>query len=334
MKRRGFTLIELLVVIAIIAVLIALFLPAVQAAREAARRTQCVNNLKQFGLAMHNYSQALGSLPWGCGAGKNNYNEWSPIALMLAFLEQGNTYNALNFCDGCTNPTGTPQNTTVFLNQLSVLLCPSDVDRVDATLSAHTNYGGNAGSTPNAFYDPKKDSAFDGIFGSIKTSPIVTLALITDGLSQTAAFSEKVKGIGGQNQSMVDPLKPTASIMNLADPSPNDNAPQPFFNSCKAAGPPKAVADLESNYPMGRYWFSGQPANTRYNHLMPPNSWSCGYGGASGGGAFTASSRHPGAINLLLCDGAVRSIKESISNAVWWALATRGGGEVISADSF
>ncbi len=148
--------------------------------------------------------------------------------------------------------------------------------------------------------------------------------MITDGLSQTAAFSEKVKGIGGQNQSTVDNLRPSASIQSIADPSPSDFMPQPYYSSCKAAGPPLAVANLESNYPMGRYWFSGQPANSRYSHVMPPNSWSCGYGGASGGGAITAASRHPGVVNLLFCDGSVRAIKESVSNVIWWSLATRG----------
>jgi len=159
-RTRGFTLIELLVVIAIIAVLIALLLPAVQAAREAARRAQCVNNLKQIGLALHNYHQALDSFPWGDGP--DQWNQWSTMALILPYLEQGTTHNALNFWYGLQNPA-TGFNTTVERLTLSFALCPSDVDRL-TNAEGHTNYAGNVGSAPAAFYDWNKTGAFDGVF--------------------------------------------------------------------------------------------------------------------------------------------------------------------------
>jgi prepilin-type N-terminal cleavage/methylation domain-containing protein len=141
-QRRGFTLIELLVVIAIIAVLIALLLPAVQAAREAARRAQCINNLKQIGLAMHNYEGTMKVLPWGLGP--DGWNDWGIFPMLLPGLEQGPLFNMINFANtgnavstGNNGTTTLPfaggagfQNTTVFLSTLKVLQCPSDQDRL------------------------------------------------------------------------------------------------------------------------------------------------------------------------------------------------------------
>jgi prepilin-type processing-associated H-X9-DG protein len=293
---------------------------------------QCTNNLKQIGLAMHNYAGALGSLPWGCGPA--SYNDWSAQALLLSFVEQSSLYNAINFGYGFTNPT-TPQNATIIQFQLSVLLCPSDFSRLDAT-SGHTNYAACAGASPGSFFARNGAAAFDGVFGAmVGSTSVVGFPQITDGTSQTAAFSEKVMGIGGSNQTQLDTLRPTASIAGgVTDPTTNDSQVQPFYNACLAAGAPTSVASLTNNYSMGKYWHSGQPANSRYNHAMPPNSWSCGYGGASGGGAMTAASRHPGAVNLLMCDGSVRSVKGSIAVKVWWALATRAGAEVVSADQY
>src|SRR5271166_4420587 len=149
---RGFTLIELLVVIAIIAVLIALLLPAVQAAREAARRGQCTNNLKQIALAMHNYEQAIGSLPNGhYGTG---WNDWSCLVMLLPYMEQGNLYNAINFTnpDGYAAGPGDALNNTIDLAHLTGLICPSDIDRI-SNRYGHQNYCGNAGSAPEAFFD-------------------------------------------------------------------------------------------------------------------------------------------------------------------------------------
>ncbi len=129
--RRAFTLIELLVVIAIIGVLIALLLPAVQAAREAARRAQCTNNLKQIGLAMHNYHSAMGSFPLGSILARSSVstyggNKWSVHSQLLAFMEQKAIYNALNFSVSPNNGMGGPMNRTGRITRINTFLCPSD----------------------------------------------------------------------------------------------------------------------------------------------------------------------------------------------------------------
>src|SRR5258707_757875 len=140
-RSGAFTLIELLVVIAIIAVLIALLLPAVQAAREAARRAQCVNNLKQLGIAMHNYHSSVNSLPWGDGPW---WIEWSAHTLLLPYMEQAPIYNAINFSDtqpfGQTPmPVNNPANSTATYTVISGFNCPSDSDRLTDP-NGHNNY--------------------------------------------------------------------------------------------------------------------------------------------------------------------------------------------------
>jgi prepilin-type N-terminal cleavage/methylation domain-containing protein/prepilin-type processing-associated H-X9-DG protein len=347
-KRRGFTLIELLVVIAIIAVLIALLLPAVQAAREAARRTQCINNLKQIGLSMHNYVSAIQCLPWGLGPG--GWNDWGALPMLLPAMEQGPLFNAINFANtgnatstgnnGSTTPTFVSgaafQNTTVFLTKLTALQCPSDVDRLTSVLG-HNNYYGNAGSTPASLYST---SQFDGLFQYITVAPCVTFAAIIDGLSNTAAFSERVKGIGIENNQQVDIItNPSSSVWNVATTSVTTTS-QPYYAACLAFQPTSSTSSLWTGLAavtpdaQGSQWYSGYETFSRYNHVMPPNGSSCGYGNYTGGGAATASSRHPGGTNVLFADGSTRFIKNTVNPQTWWALGTRSGIEVISADQY
>jgi prepilin-type N-terminal cleavage/methylation domain-containing protein len=150
-RQRGFTLIELLVVIAIIAVLIALLLPAVQAAREAARRAQCINNLKQFGIALHNYHSANDVLPYGEFDMSDACDQWSGMPGLLPFLEQQAMYNAMNIVvikgSGTACGAHYPVNTTVTYAKIAVFLCPSDQDRL-TNKEGRVNYAFNWGSKP------------------------------------------------------------------------------------------------------------------------------------------------------------------------------------------
>jgi prepilin-type N-terminal cleavage/methylation domain-containing protein/prepilin-type processing-associated H-X9-DG protein len=359
-KRRGFTLIELLVVIAIIAVLIALLLPAVQSAREAARRAQCTNNLKQLGLAMHNYHSAVNSLPWGDGPW---WIEWSAHTLLLPYIEQGPIYNSINFSNGIFLPGSPsfvinyPANTTAVYSVISGFNCPSDTDRLTDP-NGHNNYMANSGSAPNCDYGGNANTpAWSGVAagpfiysdsGSFTGLTIggssINVAAITDGTSNTAAFSERVKAIGSNftgTSAPFDPGKPTASLATpQAVPNNQESTPQPFYQVCIVT-PPVPVngnqdaANFFDDNISGAMWVSGQPALTRYIHVMPPNTWSCR--GAPPGGlqiAHVANSRHPSGVNVAFCDGSVKFIKSSIGLPTWWALGSRAGGEVISSDQY
>lgn len=336
---RAFTLIELLVVIAIIAVLIALLLPAVQAAREAARRMQCLNNLKQIGLALHNYESSVGSLPWGRGPDRGISNNMGSSALVMIALnlEQGAVYNTVNFAD-VNNPDGPFQgtnltNSTAFRIQIGTLLCPSDQDRLTSVFGK-TNYAAASGGDPR-INSTSADGMFRGGDNNTTTARVVSFRDVVDGLSNTAAFSEKVKGIGGaatDNRTFPDLGTPSSSIVGLSQPNPNSTA---IYNAaCKPLDPKLPGTTLQNIRPQGSMWFSGNKNQARYTHTMPPNTGNCGYGADGDGGAITAASRHSGGVNVLFGDGTVRFIKGSISLPVWWALGTTAGNEVISADAF
>jgi prepilin-type N-terminal cleavage/methylation domain-containing protein len=318
--RTGFTLIELLVVIAIIAVLIALLLPAVQAAREAARRVQCVNNLKQIGIAMHNYHDVCGACPM------SGYDWFGPLAMIGPFIEGQAIFNSLNFGIRSQDPT----NSTATHATISVFNCPSDIDRLTTT-TGHFNYAANAGSCSDSVaYGGVK--LFAGPFNGNCDIVPVRFSSITDGLSNTAGFSERVKGIGSVNT--YDPLKPSATIMQVTFTAPY--SPSTDQATC-LANPPTASATLNTQAAgVGADWSRCFTFGTQYDHTMLPNTWNCATGKTSDPNYTTsnAASRHPGVINMLLMDGSTRTIKQTIGNPVWWALGTMSAGEILSADQY
>jgi len=336
-SRRGFTLIELLVVIAIIAVLIALLLPAVQSAREAARRAQCVNNLKQIGIGMHNYLSAVGVFPPGrinthiAGLG----DCWGAYAQLLPYMEQKPIYDAFNFS---LAPDSDPSNTTGAAMFISSFLCPSDGNLTQAqTGYAMHNYLLNVGTTYTVVQTPAAPLTGkpNGVFYENSN---VGPAMISDGLSGTVAVSETIRSdptLGAT--SLLNGFVITGNNATTGPPITDDTS---YQSQCLTSTPPGFQVTR------GSKWFYGAPGHSMYNHLRTPDdkNYDCRGGLPHSIRSdpmwsylslnITARSRHPGGVNSLMADGSVHFIKDSINLVVWQSLGTRSGGEVVSADAF
>jgi prepilin-type N-terminal cleavage/methylation domain-containing protein/prepilin-type processing-associated H-X9-DG protein len=336
-ERRGFTLIELLVVIAIIGVLIALLLPAVQAAREAARRVQCINNLKQFGLGLHNYESVAGVLPppyvqTGSGTAITWNNGWSAHGRILPFMEQGAVFNSINF----TFRYSVPENTTVSRLTVAVFLCPSEVNpnpRQSGTATyGVTNYAWNMGD----WY------VWGGFTGPANRAPFQVnmsrrFADLRDGLSNTLIAAE-VKAYQSN-------LGNCGGLVNITNP-----ATVPPASADPYAVAPEYHAGCTLSGTGHTEWVDGAVHETGFTTAWTPNRRIIRTGPEPGadldligqresrGGptfaAVTSRSYHSGGVNVLLGDGSVRFVKDSIDGSSWRGLGTISGSEVISADAF
>ena len=335
--RRAFTLIELLVVIAVIGILMALLLPAVQQAREAARRAACKNNLKQLGLAIHNYNDALKCLPPGRITNFNVPGEgrcYSAYAHLLPYIDQGHAYDMINFSfspeQGAMTP-GVPENTTVLNLLVATLLCPSDWEgvKLQGDSGVH-NYPLCTGSTYPLSPRNPWGVPVNGVFFENSS---IRFKDISDGVSRTVCISETI--IATPGSAVWDGVtRENGFVLTLGNTNAPPNGPGLTDYDAQCTTPGLALQRTR-----GSRWLYGAPGHSMYNHHRPPNDsrMDC-RGGLPHSSrldpywkelslSVAARSKHPGGVHALFCDGSVQFIDNGINGATWGSLATRAGDE-------
>ncbi len=311
-NRPGFTLVELLVVIAIIGVLVSLLLPAVQSAREAARRMQCSNNVKQLSLGLHNYHDTLLAFP----PARVNNTQISGHAMLLRFIEQGPIADQVDFNVSWNHAN----NTIARAIKVPTFLCPSDPQQDVPAGWAGNNYRVNQGVV--ILYGLPSTNQSDPNFGFAEPNGVamldkkVTFAMVTDGTSNTAAWSEHDKG---------DFSNAISSKNDTFWPQTFPATPDEAMDQCRAID--KKNLSYQRVSDVGAPWLQGYHSTTAYYHATPPFDPSCMY--PPGRIATTANSSHAGKIiNVGLCDGSVRTVTGNINIVIWRAMGTRNGSEV------
>jgi prepilin-type N-terminal cleavage/methylation domain-containing protein len=315
-QRAAFTLVELLVVIGIIGVLVALLLPAVQAAREAARRMQCSNHLRQIGIALHNYADAARALPAGYNGlpyppSPTTHFRWSGLAALTPYLEQTAISQSLDFTVPLFGPATMnfdvfPQNRAAVATRLKVFLCPSDTGKTIAADRGPSNYMLCAGDGSNG------GNLYDAT-GTFYASSWLRLAQVTDGLSNTVFGSETLLGTGEPDETGPAPRDTRLAYLTIAGSSVITHA------LCHGSG----TWRYNRNY----CWADGGMTAGVYNHFFLPNDAHHDCFARTSPGWKAARSNHPGGVMVLLGDGAVRWAANSVQRTVWRALSTRDGGE-------
>ncbi|MDR0871220.1 MAG: DUF1559 domain-containing protein [Planctomycetaceae bacterium] len=342
-KKRGFTLVELLVVIAIIGVLIALLLPAVQAAREAARRMQCQNHLKQIGLALHNYHDTNGAFPAGRQTGSIRttggglHYQWSPRVILLPFCEGQAAWSSIQGLDlNCTSSAAWGE-ATMYLTGFPTFRCPSDGESGKPSNYVPTFNGVQYRSSRNNY----RYSLGDGMWnqwedwdaaavnnprtytrGMFTARHNKSFQFIADGTSNTIGFSEKCIALAKSNGNTTLDTNYDAGTKTGV----NTNTGVTLYNggnvipaNCLLNAPQAGDRNrLREPGPAwgGHIFGDGRPANDGFNTVLPPNSPSCGYalgGGGDGWGCYSATSYHPGGVQGAYMDGSVHWISETIS---------------------
>jgi len=328
--RRGSTLIEALVVVSIVGLLVSLLLPAVQSAREAARRSQCVDHLKQIGLALHAYESAHRVFPLNWGdprvdpdRGRPFYvgaRPYSALTRILPFLDGQALHASINF-DVETYPSDEPgsfpfpANRTAYGVQVAAYLCPSDA----SPLRAHgSSYRGNYGVGPTPCTNHQTFDSGNGFYSCAGTRP----SSFSDGLSHTAAYGERLLGTGGGAS-----LAPARDFGDIAVAPYCTDRDADYALDCSRLA---SARGFPANRSAGHTWFYGDFGCTAYSHAQEPNGpipdaihvgpWS---------GIVTARSVHPGGVGTLMGDGSVRFVRSSIQRQVWRGLGTRNGGELV-----